>query len=208
MNNNISSMFTTFIAGLFAMWSLILAVGPQNAFILRQGIKREHIGVILAICIFADCLLVALGVAGVGALIEKVPVVLEILRWMGATYLLWFAFQSFRSAMRPGALQAEEGTSVQTLKSAVMTTLIITFLNPGVYLDTVGLIGALANQHGGWRWFFAFGAMLGSISWFLILGIGARSLAPLVKKPSAWQIIDIVIGIVILILAGSLAFRS
>ena len=188
------------------MWSLILAVGPQNAFVLRQGLKREHIGVILAICIIADCTLVALGVAGVGALVDRAPLALEILRWAGAAYLAYFAFQSFRSAFKGEALKTEDGANARSLKSAVAATLAITFLNPGVYLDTVGLIGTLANQHGSGRWIFALGAMTGSVSWFSALGIGARGLAPLVAKPRAWQIIDTGIGVIVLALAVKLAF--
>src|SRR5699024_5880192 len=127
------------VAGLLTGWSLIIAVGPQNALILRQGIRREHLGVVVGICILADVLLIGAGTVGIGAIVLLAPWALEVLRWLGVTYLLWFAWTSLRSARTASGLEAD--THQRSLKSIVLTTLALTFLNPGVYLDTVVMLG-------------------------------------------------------------------
>ncbi|MGO2861628.1 MAG: LysE/ArgO family amino acid transporter [Brevibacterium sp.] len=198
-------MLTHLISGLLAGWSLIIAVGPQNALVLRQGIRREHLGVVLAICIAADVLLIGAGSVGIGAIVLLAPWALEILRWLGVAYLLWFAWNSLRSARRASGLQAD--TQQRSLKSIVVTTLALTFLNPGVYLDTVVMLGNLANQQGpGGVLPFTLGAMLGSITWFLGIGYGARGLSGYLARPRVWQILDALIAIVLVILAARLAF--
>lgn len=198
-------MWTTWTAGLLTGLALIVAIGAQNAFVLRQGIRREHLGVVVLVCLLSDALLILAGTAGIGVIVERVPVVLEILRWGGAAYLIWFAVQSVRSAFSPASLTPQEPRSQG---SVLTTTLALTYLNPHVYLDTVVLLGSLANQQGpDLRWVFASGAVVGSIVWFSALGYGARALAPVLDRPRAWQVVDLVIAAVMLALAVSLILR-
>lgn len=198
-------MLTHLLTGLLTGWSLIIAVGPQNALILRQGIRREHLGVVLIICILADVLLIGAGTLGIGAIILLAPWALEILRWVGVAYLLWFAWTSLRSAREATGLQAD--THQRSLKSIILTTLALTFLNPGVYLDTVVMLGNLANQQGsGGVLPFTIGAMIGSVTWFLGIGYGARGLSRYLARPRVWQVLDVIIAIVLVILAARLAF--
>ncbi len=197
-------MLTHVIGGVLAGWSLIIAVGPQNALVLRQGIRREHLGAVVTICILADILLIGAGTVGIGAIVLLAPWVLEVLRWLGVGYLLWFAWGSLRSARSATGLQAD--TVHRSLGAVISTTLALTFLNPGVYLDTVVMLGNLANQQGpdGVRP-FTFGAMLGSLLWFLGIGYGARALSGLLARPRVWQVLDVLIAIVLVILAARLA---
>jgi L-lysine exporter family protein LysE/ArgO len=198
-------VLTHLVAGLLAGWSLIIAVGPQNALVLRQGIRREHLGVVVAICIAADILLIGSGTIGIGTIVLLAPWALEILRWLGVAYLLWFAWTSLKSAREATGLKAD--THQRTLKSVIVTTLALTFLNPGVYLDTVVMLGNLANQQGSSGvWPFTIGAMFGSISWFLAIGYGARGLSRYLARPRVWQVLDVVIAIVLVVLAARLAF--
>ncbi|TGD28494.1 amino acid transporter [Brevibacterium sp. S22] len=185
-------------------WSLIIAVGPQNALLLRQGIRREHLGVVVTICIVADVLLIGAGTVGIGAIVLLAPWALEALRWLGVAYLLWFAWTSLRSAKEASGLKAD--TEQRGLRSIILTTLALTFLNPGVYLDTVVMLGNLANQQGeGNAWPFTVGAMLGSVSWFLVIGYGARGLSRYLARPRVWQVLDVAIAVVLVILAVRLA---
>lgn len=198
-------MLTHLISGTLAGWSLIIAVGPQNALVLRQGIRREHLGVVLTICILADVALIASGTVGIGAIVLLAPWALEILRWLGVAYLLWYAWDSLRSAREASGLEAD--THQRSLKSIIVTTLALTFLNPGVYLDTVVMLGNLANQQGpGGAWPFTIGAILGSLTWFLGIGYGARALSGYLARPRVWQVLDILIAVVLVILALRLAF--
>lgn len=192
-------MLSAAVSGALAGWSLIVAVGPQNAFVLRQGLSRCHPGLVVAVCAAADCLLIALGNLGVGALVTAVPWLLEALRWGGAAYLAWFALRSFRAAFRAEGLRAAEGEP--TAGTVLATTLTLTFVNPGVYLDTVALLGTLAHQAGDAAWAFSLGAMVASVTWFVGLGFGARALAPLVASPRAWRVVDTIIGLVVLAIA-------
>lgn len=197
-------MLTHLVAGLLTGWSLIIAVGPQNALILRQGIRREHLGVVVGICILADVLLIGAGTVGIGAIVLLAPWALEVLRWLGVAYLLWFAWTSLRSARTASGLEAD--THQRSLKSIVLTTLALTFLNPGVYLDTVVMLGNLAHQQGhGGVGPFTIGAMLGSATWFLGIGYGARGLSRYLARPRVWQVLDVIIAIVLVILAVRLA---
>jgi len=179
--------------------ALIVAIGAQNAFVLRQGIRREHIGAVVVVCMAGDTLLIVGGTAGIGALVSRFPGVLEVLRWAGAAYLLWFALRSFLAALKPSAL-AEQGP--RSKNSVVATTAALTFLNPHVYLDTVVLLGSLANQQGpDLRWVFAAGAVAGSVLWFSGLGYGARALAGVLRSPRTWRWIDATIGVLMAVLA-------
>lgn len=189
---------TGFAAGL----ALIVAIGAQNAYVLRQGLRREHVGAVVAVCLAADIALIAAGTLGIGALVERAPAVLVALRWAGAAYLAWFAVRSFRSAARPGELT---GTGERSRHSVILTAAGLTFLNPHVYLDTVVMLGSLANTHGALRWAFAGGAMLASAAWFTVLGFGARALSGPLGRPTTWRVLDVVIGFLMLGLAAYLA---
>lgn len=192
-------MLDSYGTGALTGLGLIVAIGAQNAYVLRQGIHRQHVAIVVAICALSDALLIILGVAGVGALIADHPTALNIMKWLGAAYLVWFAITSFRSALKPQALEL----SGPVKRSGVIaTTLALTYLNPHVYLDTVLMLGNIANQHGAdGRWWFAGGAVTGSIVWFSALGFGARAVAPLMSKPSVWRVLDVIIGCMMLLIA-------
>ena len=191
-----------FSTGFFASLSLILAIGAQNAFVLRQGLRREHIGVVIAICAISDALLIVLGILGLGALIISLPVLVEIFRYGGAAYLVWFGISALRRAKKPDVLEASK-QKTSGLRSVVITTLAITYLNPHVYIDTVILLGSIANQFAD-RWVFAIGAVLASASWFLSLGLGAKLLGKYVSKPWFWRALDLFIALVMFSIAGLL----
>ncbi|MGN8130849.1 LysE/ArgO family amino acid transporter [Paenarthrobacter sp. 22069] len=192
-------MWTAGITGMLTGLALIVAIGAQNAFVLRQGVRKEHVGAVVAVCMAGDALLILGGTAGIGALVTRFPEALEVLRWAGAAYLLWFAVRSFTAALRPSSLAEQEPRSKN---SVIATTAALTFLNPHVYLDTVVLLGSLANQQGaGLRWVFAGGAVTGSVLWFSALGYGARGLAGVLRSPRTWRWIDAGIGILMVFLA-------
>lgn len=191
-------MWSIWGAGLMTGLALIVAIGAQNAFVLRQGIRREHVGAVVLICLLSDATLIFGGTAGIGALVTRFPTVLEVLRWAGAAYLIWWALRSFLSALRPMALTAQ---TPRSRGSVIATTLGLTYLNPHVYLDTVVLLGSLANQHGDGRWIYAAGAATGSVLWFTGLGYGARSLSGVLNDPRTWRVIDVIIGVLMLLLA-------
>lgn len=198
-------MFTTLLAGLGSGLSLIVAIGAQNAFVLRQGIRREHVGPVALLCALADALLIGVGVLGIGTLVEQAPVVLDIVRWGGVVFLLGYAIMALRRAVRPEVLRAGDSSSGASLTAALTTAAALTFLNPHVYLDTVLLLGSIANQHGSdGRWVFAIGAVLASFAWFFGLAYGARRLAPLFAKPMAWRVLDGLIAVVMTLIALSL----
>ena len=199
-------MATDLLAGFLSCAVLIVAIGAQNSFILRQGIRREHVLPLVLLCIVADALLIAGGIAGLGALVQRSPVLLDLARYGGAVFLFAYGAMSFQRAMRTEQLvvAASEGTS---LGRAVATLLGFTFLNPHVYLDTVVLLGALASQRHDGRWAFGAGAVIASLVWFFALGYGARLLAPLFARPLAWRVLDSVIGVVMFGLAGALLMQ-
>lgn len=189
------------IAGFLTGLSLIIAIGPQNAFVLRQGVRREHIAVVVALCALSDISLIAAGTYGVGALINDRPIVRAVLTWGGAAYLTWYAWTCFRSALRPGALMVAEAAPAT---SVAVTTLALTWLNPHVYLDTVVMIGTITNQYGEARWVNALGVMISSVAWFAALGYGARALAGPLSRPTVWRWVDAGIGVVMLLVAARL----
>ncbi|MFD0758701.1 LysE/ArgO family amino acid transporter [Arthrobacter ulcerisalmonis] len=192
----------TGITGMLTGLALIVAIGAQNAFVLRQGVRREHIGAVVAVCMIGDAALILGGTAGIGALVYRFPQALDVLRWGGAAYLVWFAVRSFMSALNPSAL---EQSAPRSKGSVVASTVALTFLNPHVYLDTVVLLGSLANQQGpDLRWVFAGGAVAGSVVWFSALGYGARALSGVLGNPRTWRYLDFGIGLVMLGLAAKL----
>ena len=199
-------MLTTLLAGLGSGLSLIVAIGAQNAFVLRQGIRREHVGPVALLCALADALLIAAGVLGIGTLVERAPAVLDVVRWGGVAFLLCYAALALHRAVHPEVLRAGESRDGVSLGAALTTAAALTFLNPHVYLDTVLLLGSIANQHGDdGRWVFAAGAALGSFAWFFGLGYGARRLAPLFANVVAWRVLDALIALVMTVIALSLA---
>ncbi|MDQ0664538.1 L-lysine exporter family protein LysE/ArgO [Arthrobacter ulcerisalmonis] len=179
--------------------ALILAIGAQNAFVLGQGIRRDHVGVVVVLCILSDTVLILGGTLGIGALVSSVPVALVVLKWGGVAYLTWWALRSFAAAFRPSSLTAQVPRS---RGSVVVSTLAVTYLNPNVYLDTVVVLGGLANQHGSEvRWVFAAGAVAGSALWFPVLGYGARALSGVLSSPGTWRAVDLATGLVVLVFA-------
>ena len=193
-----------FIPGFLLGLSLIVAIGAQNAFVIRQGLTKQHVFLVVVICALADAALIALGIAGLGAVITSLPVLLEVIRWFGVIYLAWFAFKSFRAAFTNQSMDAAGGQSVSR-KKVVATVLGFTFLNPHVYLDTVILVGSIGNQFHENRWYFALGAMLASVVWFFAIGYGARAAAGLMSKPIFWRILDVLIGLVMVTISFTLA---
>ncbi len=198
-------MPTAYLTGLVTGLSLIVAIGAQNAYVLRQGLRRERVGVVVAICAVSDLLLIALGTVGIGTVVTYVPWLLTVLTWGGVAYLAWFAYRSFRSAMHPEALESGDATA---RASIVGTALALTYLNPHVYLDTVVMLGTLANQYGAGRWVFAAGAGSGSIVWFSALGFGARALSKPLGRPMTWRVLDVLVGLTMLAVAVRLALEA
>jgi len=186
--------------------SLIVAIGAQNAFVLRQGIRREHVLPVVLICGLTDALLEVLGVAGIGFVVQRAPILLEIVRWGGVAFLLWYAWSAARRAMKPEALVADEG-SEGSLKRTILACLAITYLNPHVYLDTMVLMGSIGNAQGDpARWWFVAGGAIASIAWFFLLGYGARALTRFFATPRSWQVLDWVVAGVMLVIAARLVF--
>jgi L-lysine exporter family protein LysE/ArgO len=193
------------LTGLLTGLSLIVAIGAQNAYVLRQGLARDRVGVVVAICAASDVLLIVAGVAGVGVLVENAGWALDAVRWLGVAFLTAYGVMSLWRARSPEALRAADAPA-SSLGGVAARALALTWLNPHVYLDTVLLLGSLAASHGpGGRWWFAIGAGLASVAWFLGLGYGARLLSPLLARPRAWQVLDVLIGLTMLTIAVSLA---
>ena len=182
------------LAGFATSLALIVAIGSQNAFVLRQGILREHVLPLVAFCALSDALLILVGVAGGGALVQQYPVALEVARIGGAGFLAAYALFAARRALQPAALLPLDAPGL-SLPAALATCFGFTFLNPHVYLDTVVLLGAVATQRGeAGRWWFAVGAASASLCWFAALGFGARLLRPVFARPLAWQVLDGIIA--------------
>ncbi|MCU6479985.1 L-lysine exporter family protein LysE/ArgO [Arthrobacter silviterrae] len=192
--------------GLGAGLALIIAIGAQNAFVLRQGLRVEHVGLVVLVCMLSDAVLIAAGIVGIGELIRAAPAVVVVIRLAGAAFLLAYGVFAARRAFRPGTLTASGRQGALGRKAVLATVLALTWLNPHVYLDTVLLLGTLANQHGELRWWFGVGAVLGSVLWFSALGFGARLLRPVFAKPAAWRVLDGAIAVVMAFLAARMAF--
>ena len=193
-----------FLTGFLIGGSLIIAIGAQNAFVLRQGIKREHVFAVCLFCATSDAVLIALGVAGLGVLIESVPGLLMGVTLFGIAFLGWYGVKAALRALSPSVMQAGAGGPLD-LKAALGACAAFTFLNPHVWLDTVILVGSLAAPYSGEaRWAYGIGAASASFLWFFGLGYGARVLTPLFAKPMAWRILDALIAFVMFAIAGSL----
>jgi L-lysine exporter family protein LysE/ArgO len=192
-------------AGLLTGLTLIIAIGAQNAFVLRQGLVRQHVGPVVAICALSDLLLILAGVAGIGTVIRQAGWVVEVVRWLGVAFLTWYGASSLLRARRASALEAT-APEPMSLRAAVVRVTALTWLNPHVYLDTLLLLGTVANTHGTPdRWWFAAGASVASVLWFSGLGFGARLASPLLARPRAWQVLDVLIGLTMLGIAVLLA---
>lgn len=193
-----------FLRGLTLGLSLIVAIGPQNAFVLRQGLTRRHALLAALACSVADTALIAVGVLGVGALLARSPTLVTLGTLAGAAFLLWYGWRSFRSARHPGALDTG-GQAAQTVGTVLTTAAAFSLLNPHALLDTVVLIGgASAGLSGGGRRAFLAGTVLASWTWFFGLALLAGRLAPLMRSPRAWQVLDVLIGVVMWGIAAGL----
>lgn len=264
---------TVLLTGLLTCLALIVAIGPQSAWLLRQGLRRDRVMLAITCCLAGDVVLVALGTAGVGAVLDHLPWLLEVIRWMGVSYLLWFAWRSFHSALRPqagmslgpkpdsagnrttpthqlhlsmhsGAEHKPETTTVSraealgasspyaddprtserdapqqvtaapTVRVAKVSTattvagtgLAVSLLNPHAWVDSLVVLGTMANTFGAEKWLFALGACVGSVLWFMLLGLSGSALARPLNRPRTWQVIDVVVGLTMLLVAGLLAF--
>jgi L-lysine exporter family protein LysE/ArgO len=197
-------MSSPLLVGFLASLALIAAIGAQNAFVLRQGIRGEHVIPVIALCTVADMALITAGIAGVGTLIAAHPVAIDVAKYGGAAFLIGYGALAARRAMRPQALNPANDAPVR-LGAALLTAAALTFLNPHVYLDTVVLLGALANEQEGGRWLFGIGAVTASAVWFVTLGLGARRLAGLFANARTWRILDCVIAVTMIALGVSLA---
>ena len=197
-------MLLPLLSGLGFGLSLIVAIGAQNAFVLRQGLRREHVLAVVVVCAASDALLIAAGVGGLGSLLQLAPWLLVVVRIGGAAFLIVYGILAARRALRPKTLESTDATVPQRLLPVLATVLALTWLNPHVYLDTIVLLGSIAATHGDDRWWFGAGAALGSLLWFTALGFGARLLRPLFARPTSWRVLDGVIAVVMLALAVSL----
>lgn len=188
--------------------SLIIAIGAQNAYVLRQGLLKRDVTVLVLFCAAADAVLIALGVAGVGRLVQSTPIALQVATWGGAAFLLWYGWTALMNALRPRALGGADGEG-DTLSQAIAKVAAFTFLNPHVYLDTVVLVGALSGTYerpGNWT--FGAGAAFASLLWFAALGYGARLVAPIFAKPIAWRVLDGTICVVMWSIAAGLIWSA
>jgi L-lysine exporter family protein LysE/ArgO len=193
-------MLTAILAGFFLGGSLIIAIGAQNAFVLRQGLLRQHVFPLVLFCATSDAALILLGVAGFGEAIKAAPSLLKAVTWGGAAFLFWYGFTAFRRAMTTNALETGQGAGM-SLRAALAQCTAFTWLNPHVYLDTVVLVGGISTTFGDDRWWYALGAATASFAWFFSLGYSARLLIPVFQKPVAWTVLDILIGCVMWALA-------
>jgi L-lysine exporter family protein LysE/ArgO len=203
-------MLNASVTGLLTGLSLIVAIGAQNAFVLRQGLRRAHVGAIVTVCLLSDVALILAGVSGIGAVVHHAGWALQAVRWFGVAFLVWYGLSSAWRARRPSALTASAdgtgGGAQLGLASTLRRITALTWLNPHVYLDTVVLLGSIANSRGPVdRWWFAAGALVASTLWFAGLGFGARFAAPLLTTARAWQVLDLLIAATMLAIAAKLA---
>ena len=196
-----------FTSGIASGLALIIAIGAQNAFVIRQGLQRQHVLIVVLLCAISDALLIAAGTAGLGKVIESAPQALEIVRWFGVSYLAFFGIKSVRSAFRHNSLTLEQG-AVVSRKRTVFTVLGLTFLNPHVYLDTVIFLGSIANQFPTDKWLFSSGAMVASFLWFFSIGFGSTMAARFMVKVILWKVLDLSVAAIMFTLAAYLIFYN
>ncbi|MGW2702703.1 LysE/ArgO family amino acid transporter [Streptomyces sp. NPDC001340] len=204
MNHALTAAAAGFGTGL----SLIVAIGAQNAFVLRQGVRRDAVLAVVGICALSDALLIALGVAGVGAVVVAWPGAVRAVGLIGGAFLLCYGALAARRVLRPGTGLRAEGEAVGSRRRAILTCLAMTWLNPHVYLDTVFLLGSLAADRGPLRWTFGLGAALASLCWFAALGFGAQLLGRFLARPTAWRVLDGLVAVTMLALGATLLAGS
>lgn len=208
----VRSVIAAVLAGLVTGLSLIVAIGAQNAYVLRQGLAGAHVGAVVSLCAVSDLVLIAAGVSGVGAIVDHAPWLVAVARRLGVAFLLWYAGSTLRQVTRRHSLTSS-GTppEIEERTRVVGRAAAVTWLNPHVYLDTVLLIGSIAAAHGqrpGGRWLFAVGAATASVLWFTSLGFGARLLAPRLKSPRTWRVLDATVAGTMLFVAVKLAVAA
>lgn len=197
-------IFTPFLQGLGTGAGLIIAIGAQNAFVLNQGLARNHHLTVALICAVSDALLITLGLSGMGIVLAQNEGLALWATWLGAGFLFWYGLRSFRSALRSATL-GPEGPGRMGFGATVIATLAVTFLNPHVYLDTVLLLGSIGGRYPeAQRIFFGAGAVTASLAWFLTLGLGARLLLPFFRRPRSWAVLDVFVGLTMWGVAASL----
>lgn len=198
--NGIAAILPGLVTGL----SLIIAIGAQNAFVIRQGLTRRFVFEVAIVSATLDATLILLGTGGLGAVIQAVPMLFDIVRWFGVAYLVWFGIQSIRRAFAT-EIMSLDGDSATSRWGIVLSTMTFSLLNPHVYLDTVIFLGSVANQFGADRWWFALGACVASFVWFFGIAYGARGLARYVTKPIFWRVLDSIIAVTMFTIAAILA---
>lgn len=238
-------MLTVLLTGLLTTMALIVAIGPQSVWLLRQGLRRDRVLLAALCCLIGDIVLIAAGTAGVGVVIDYAPWLLDVIRWAGVAYLSWFAYKSFRSAFKPAAGQKITGqkptetlhvamtselpvvsaadqqatsatqtqqkvevTRVSKVTTVAATGLMLSILNPHAWVDSLVVLGTMANAFGADKWWFALGAVLASVVWLSLLACGSAVLAKVLDRPRTWQIIDAVVGVIMLVVAGVLALTG
>jgi L-lysine exporter family protein LysE/ArgO len=199
---------STFIAGFTLSLSLIFAIGSQNAFILKQGIKKQQVFLVCFICALSDAILISAGVAGFGAIVKQYPAIELYSRYGGAIFLLVYSGLSFKSAFNQSHSLKPEGELQSSALNVIAMCLAFTWLNPHVYLDTVILLGSISTQYEGQQFEFGLGAIVASFIFFFSLGYAARLLAPVFQRPKAWKFLEVIVGLMMLIIAASLVFQG
>lgn len=218
--DDVSPDIAAFLSALGLCLGLIVSIGAQNAIVLRQGLRREHVGIVVLVCVVSDAILQTLGVAGVATLVTAHPWLETLARWAGAVFIAGFAIVSARRAWRGGgsldaapddqATHAAAGGTVlaqprtATRTATLLTILAVTWLNPHALVETTVVLGSVAATHGEARWFFLAGGITASTLWFVLFGYGARYLAPLLRTERAWRILDGGIAVIMLIIAVTL----
>lgn len=200
-------MTAAYLPGFLLGASLIVAIGAQNAFVLRQGLRKEHVFAVALVCALSDATLIAAGVAGFGALVRAVPWLAPVMRFGGAAFLLAYGLKSLWAAWRHTGALNPSGGEKKSLSATIAACLAFTWLNPHVYLDTVVLLGSVSTRYGDGRVPFALGAMTASAIFFFSLAYGARLLRPLFANPRAWQVLDVIIGATMMGLAAKLVLE-
>ena len=196
-------MTAAFLSGFLLGLSLILAIGAQNAFVLRQGLRRSHVFAVCMTCIVSDAILIAAGVSGFSALNQAAPWVADVMLYGGVAFLFVYGALSFRNAWRGGEKLAASDTAAGSLRAAVLTCLALTWLNPHVYLDTIVFLGSVSTQYDSPA-AFGIGAAVASLIFFFALGYGARLLSPLFAKPTAWRVLEVIVGCTMWAIAAKL----
>lgn len=199
------SVVIALISGFLASLSLIVAIGAQNAYVIKQGLLRSHVTFVVLFCSVVDAFFIVLGVGGLGTFVQSQPKALEYIRWFGVAYLTWFGIKSVRAAFSTQTLAVATSDN-QSAGKVLLSLITFTFLNPHVYLDTVILLGSIANQFSTHRWLFALGASTASILWFTTIGFGARAASKYMTRPIFWKILDSAIAVIMFTIAITLAF--